>query len=77
MNDSEMTKGLVARYIGDDHPYLRGYRVRLLHPIIGDDDRPTGRWDAAPWLEAEGRYSWVTSDVRPEELDPLDEEGQV
>jgi hypothetical protein len=69
-----MRKGLVARYVGEAHPYLRGYRVRLLHPILDDDERPTDRWDAAPWLEAENRFSWVTSDVRPEELEPIDAE---
>ena len=74
MNDSEMRKGLVARYVGDVHPYLRGHKVQLLHAILDDDDRPTGRWDATPWIEEYGRYSFVTSDVRAEELAPLDGE---
>ena len=77
MVDADLRKGMVVRYVGDVHRYMRGYKVKLLHPILDDNDRPTGRWDAAPWIEKENRFSWVTSDVRPDELEPLDGEDRA
>jgi len=52
---------------------MTGLKVRVNEPILGDNGRPTGLWDVAPWIEKEQRFSWVTSDARREDLVPLDE----
>jgi hypothetical protein len=65
-----VAKGSVARYVGDLHPGLRGRKVRVVGPIR------CGWWEIAPWIEQEGRWSWVTSDARPEDLAPIEEEDQ-
>ena len=87
------TIGKIARYEGTEHPYLRGYEVRVLAVLKGaalpnrdpDDDLAvattddelarlggiaTGdRAEVVPWLENEGRFSFVSSDPRVEDLD--------
>ncbi len=65
-----VAKGAVLRYVGEVHPGLRGCRVRVLGPIR------RGWFEITPWIEQEGRWSWVTSDARPEDLAPLEEEEQ-
>jgi hypothetical protein len=65
-----VTKGMTMRYVGDLHPGLRGCKVRVVGPIR------RGWWEITPWIEQEGRWSWVTSDARPEDLAPLEEEEQ-
>ena len=65
-----VAKGAVLRYVGEVHPGLRGCKVRVLGPIR------RGWWEITPWIEREGRWSWVTSDARPEDLAPLEEEEQ-
>lgn len=65
-----VAKGAVVRYVGEVHPGLRGCKVRVLGPIR------RGWWEITPWIEREGRWSWVTSDARPEDLAPLEEEEQ-
>ena len=84
----------ITTYDGTEHPYLRGYPVRIvaiLHngdaeadaegEIPGcehlDNDTDIARYggvtasdrvEVAPWIEKEGRFSWVTSDPRAEDL---------
>ncbi len=65
-----VAKGAVLRYVGEVHPGLRGCKVRVLGPIR------SGWWEITPWIEQDGRWSWVTSDARPEDLAPLEEEEQ-
>ncbi|MCL4193290.1 MAG: hypothetical protein KJZ87_16260 [Thermoguttaceae bacterium] len=74
MKTAKLRRGIVARYTGTDHAFMTGLKVKLIAPIIGDDDRPTGFWDVAPWIEKDQRFSWVTSDARREDLVPLTEE---
>src|SRR5690554_6370915 len=76
------TIGAITTYIGSEHRYLRGYRVRIVAVlkadgnIIKDEDdlaRAGGvtaedRVEVQPWLEAEGRFSFVTSDSRAVDL---------
>lgn len=69
--NQKIEKGTIARYTGDDHPGIKGDVVKVLEPILDDDDRPTGRVEVQPWMELEGRYSWVTHDARVEDLQPL------
>ena len=85
--------GKVTTYHGTEHPYLKGYKVRIvavmrnaMKPGIEDDDpdydyirdnddleRAGGvttfdRIEVQPWLEKEGRYSFVTSDPKAVDL---------
>jgi len=75
MKSARLKRGMVARYMGTDHAFMTGLKVKLNSPILGDNGRPTGLWDVAPWIEKEQRFSWVTSDARREDLVPLDEEA--
>ena len=70
-------RGMVMRYVGDDHAFMKGLKVKLIAPILDDNERSTGWWDVAPWIEQDRRFSWVTSDARREDLVPLDEEGKA
>ena len=85
--------GKVTTYHGTEHPYLKGYKVRIvavmknsMKPGIEDDDpeqdyirdeddlaRSGGvtifdRIEVQPWLEKEGRFSFVTSDSKATDL---------
>ena len=75
MKSARLKRGMVARYTGTDHAFMTGLKVKLIAPILDDDERPTGFWDVAPWIESDQRFSWVTSDARREDLVPLDEEA--
>ncbi len=74
MPKSKINPGAVMKYVGDDHAFMKGLKVKVLHAILDDDEKPTGLWDVAPWIEQDQRFSWVTSDARREDLVPLDEE---
>jgi len=67
--------GTLARYRGDEHPYLRGTDLRIVAVLRGEDVfrtdeefaavggiAPDDRFEVGPWIEAAGRFSWVTSD---------------
>ncbi len=73
MKGKRLKRGMVARYVGTVHVFMTGLKVKVNEPILGDDGRPTGLWDVAPWIEKEQRFSWITSDARREDLVPLDE----
>ena len=75
MPKPKLRRGMVARYVGTVHVFMTGLKVKVNEPILGDNGRPTGLWDVAPWIEKEQRFSWVTSDARREDLVPLDEEA--
>jgi len=62
------------KYVGDDHAFMKGLKVKVLHAILDDDEKPTGWWDVAPWIEKDQRFSWVSSDARREDLVSQDEE---
>ena len=70
MAKPRLRRGMIMRYVGDDHAFMKGLKVKLIAPIRG------GWWDVAPWIEKDERFSWVTSDARREDLVPLDEEGK-
>ena len=74
MPKSKIKPGTIMKYVGDEHAFMTGLKVKVLKPILDDDDQPTGLWDVAPWIEQDQRFSWVTSDARHEDLVPLDEE---
>ena len=74
MKRPRLKRGMVARYVGKDHRFMAGLKVKLIAPIIDDNGRASGFWDVAPWIESDQRFSWVTSDARREDLLPLDEE---
>ena len=75
MPKPRLRRGMGARYVGTVHAFMTGLKVKLNSPILGDNGRPTGLWDVAPWIESDQRFSWVTSDARREDLVPLDEEA--
>ncbi len=77
MAKPRLTRGMVMRYTGKDHPFMTGLKVRLVAPSLGDNGRPTGFWDVAPWIEKEQRFSWVTSDARREDLVPIKDEEET
>ena len=85
--------GSTTTYHGTEHPYLNGYRVRIVAVLknaarpdidvdgpdyahISDEDdlaRAGGvtaddRLEVQPWMEKEGRFSFVTSDPRAMDL---------
>ena len=85
--------GSTTTYHGTEHPYLNGYRVRIIAVLknaarpdidvdgpdyahISDEDdlaRAGGvtaadRLEVQPWMEKEGRFSFVTSDPRAMDL---------
>jgi hypothetical protein len=85
--------GSTTTYQGTEHPYLNGYRVRIVAVLknaarpdidvdgpdyanISDEDdlaRAGGvtaadRLEVQPWMEKEGRFSFVTSDPRAIDL---------
>jgi hypothetical protein len=74
MKKPRLKRGMVARYTGKDHAFMTGLKVKLIAPILDDNERPTGLWDVAPWIEKDQRFSWVTSDARREDLVPLEDE---
>ena len=71
MAKPRLRRGMVMRYVGEDHAFMKGLKVKLVAPI----DR--GLWDVAPWIEEEGRFSWVTSDARREDLVPTKDEEET
>ena len=73
MKSVRLKRGMIARYTGTEHAFMTGRKVKVNEPILDDNGRSTGRWDVAPWIEAEQRFSWVTSDARREDLAPWDE----
>ena len=75
MAKPRLRRGMVMRYVGDDHAFMKGFKVKLIAPILDDNERYTGLWDVAPWIEQDQRFSWVTSDARREDLVPLEEEA--
>ena len=77
MPKSKIKPGAVMIYVGDDHAFMKGLKVKVLHAILDDDEKPTGLWDVAPWIEKDQRFSWVSSDARCEDLVPIDEEGKA
>ena len=76
MPKSKIEPGTIMKYVGDDHAFMKRLKVKVLHAILDDDDKPTGWWDVAPWIEKDQRFSWVSSDARREDLVPLDEKGK-
>ena len=85
--------GKVTTYHGDEHPYLKGYKVRIVAVLhnaakpdidvdgpdydhISDDEdleRAGGvtahdRIEVQPWIEKEGRFSFVSSDPLTRDL---------
>ena len=50
---------------------MRGKKVRVSYAIVDDDDKPTGRYEVAPWIGSEQRFSWVYSDARASDLVPI------
>ena len=85
--------GSTTTYHGTEHPYLNGYRVRIVAVLknaarpdidvdgpdyanVSDEDdlaRAGGvtaadRLEVQPWMEKEGRFSFVTSDPRAMDL---------
>jgi hypothetical protein len=77
MPKTTIKPGAVMKYVGDDHAFMKGLKVKVFKPILDDDEKPTGLWDVAPWIEQDQRFSWVTSDARREDLVPLDEEDKA
>jgi len=73
MPKTKIKPGAVMIYVGDDHAFMKGMKVKVLHAILDDDDKPTGWWDVAPWIEQDQRFSWVSSDARREYLVPINE----
>ncbi|MFP2963772.1 hypothetical protein NVS55_08110 [Myxococcus stipitatus] len=75
--------GTTTTYVGSEHGYLRGYRVRIVAVLKADGSyvkdhdelaRVGGvtaddRIEVQPWLEAESRFSFVTSDPRAVDLE--------
>ena len=76
MSKSEIEPGAVMKYVGDDHAIMKGRKVKVLHAILDDNERPTGWWDVAPWIAQDQRFSWVTSDARAEDLQSIDEKDR-
>lgn len=85
--------GSTTTYHGTEHPYLKGYKVRIVAVLknaarpdidvdgpdyahLSDEDdlaRSGGvtaddRIEVQPWMEKEGRFSFVTSDPRAVDL---------
>ncbi len=84
--------GLITRYEGTEHSFMRGLKVRVVgvlkgtdtpgrdpdadYPCLHDEDgvaRSGGvtqhdRLEVQPWIEEEGRFSFVTSDTRAVDL---------
>jgi len=85
--------GSTTTYHGTEHPYLNGYRVRIIAVLknaarpdidvdgpdyahISDEDdlasaggvTAADRLEVQPWMEKEGRFSFVTSDPRATDL---------
>ena len=73
MAKPRLRRGMVMKYVGDDHAFMTGLKVKVIAPILDDDGKPTGLWDVAPWIEKDRRFSWVSSDACREDLVPLDE----
>lgn len=77
------TIGATTTYVGSEHGYLRGHRVRVIAVLkadgscVKDDDElahmggvtADDRVEVQPWLEAEGRFSFVSSDPRAVDLE--------
>ena len=80
--------GKETRYIGDEQPALRGYRLLITAVLkagvdvesddayVTDDDHlarvggvtADDRIEVKPWLEREGRWSFVSSDPKAVDL---------
>ena len=56
-------RGKIAHYNGEEHRPLRGHRLLVLKRI----DR--NRAEVTPWIEAAGRWSFVTYDPLIKELE--------
>jgi len=77
--------GTVTRYTGTEHGYLTGYKVRVVAVLRPGDDgeyltddneiarvggvTAADRMEVQPWLEREGRFSFVTSDPKAVDLE--------
>jgi hypothetical protein len=83
--------GTFTTYTGEEHPYLRGTKVRIIAVMKGaaradydadegvylrDDDALAAaggltvddRVEVVPWIDAEQRWCWTTSDARAVDL---------
>ena len=58
-------------YQGKTWKGMIGCRVKVVN-IIRDEDDPTQCWlEIVPWIEEEGRWSFVGHDCTPEDLSPI------
>ena len=76
--------GAVTTYLGNDYGMKPGHKVRIIAVLpkdedayIRDDDelarrggvKATDRVEITPWIEKEGRFSWVTNDPKATDLE--------
>ena len=56
---------------------MKGWLVKIIGPILDEAEQPTGRYEVQPWVEKEGRYSWVVCDATAAELEPAPDAPQA
>ena len=76
--------GAVTTYLGNDYGMKPGHKVKIIAVLpkdedayIRDDDelarrggvKASDRVEIAPWIEKEGRFSWVSNDPMSTELE--------
>lgn len=76
-----MIIGSIKRYTHGPHAWAVGLKVQIVavhrdDRILRDDEeigelRPDDLIEFRPWMETEGRWSFVTSDAAPDELADL------
>ena len=81
--EAEKVIGAVTTYLGHDYGMKPGHKVKIVAVLpkdedayIRDDDelarrggvKANDRIEIQPWIESEGRFSWVTNDPGATEL---------
>ena len=75
--------GAVTTYLGKDYGMKPGHKVKIIAVLPNDEDayirdddelarrggvKASDRIEVQPWIESEGRFSWVTNDPKATEL---------
>lgn len=76
--------GAVTTYLGNDYGMKPGHKVKIIAVLPNDEDayirdddelarrggvKASDRIEVQPWIEKEGRFSWVTNDPKATELE--------
>jgi len=66
-----ISPGSIAKYVGQKHHLLFGYRVLVGGHVLDSSNKPTSNFQVFPYLESTNNYSILPYDARTDELRPV------